>query len=164
MPRGTVAERLATAMAAAGVSRAQLQKLAPIDGKHLRRLLKGEVGLGARKAEQLAAALKVTAAHLLVIDEGDPTLMAPVLVDERGLSPYAARMGSWFEDLPEDVQAVTYFLGACLNDRAEFERLAEVARKSLRRMGRGIPVSQGTSRKLPAAATRGARQKKVSGR
>jgi len=83
---------------------------------------------------------------------------------QAGPSPYAARMGSWLEQLPDDVQTTLYVLGVCLSDPVERERLAVFARKALRRTGHDIPASAGIARTPPAAATRVAKRSKVSGR
>jgi hypothetical protein len=86
------------------------------------------------------------------------------VIAEPAFSPYAAGIGGWLEQLPDDVQANLYVLVICLSDPVARERLATSARKALRRMGHDIPSSTDIARRLPTAATRVAKHKKVSGR
>lgn len=158
MPLSVTAERLLKAMEAKRVSKGRLQRDTPIDRKQLNGLLDGSGGLGRKKAEQLGRALGVPAAWLMGID--DETQAFAV---SEAPSPYAARIGGWFEDLPDEVQETIYVLGVCLSDASERRRLATSARRVLRRRGHDIPASEGTAHTRPAGATR-AGKKKASGR
>lgn len=129
-PPETVAERLRQAFKATGKTQGEIARAAPIDPKHLRRLLKGEVGLGRRKAEDLARAFGVSSAWLLGLVEGTP------VVEPRPyeVSAAMARLAQELEQMTPEGRAMAIYVGRLISQSGGLKGIGRAAKDALDRM------------------------------